>query len=98
MGLFCNLIFFLFGFFSYLIFRNKKFGRKLISNYLRELQKNDCQGYREDEIGMEKYFIRKCFVKKNRDENIRIFENAVTEPPVILNGNIINDDFGELGK
>ncbi len=55
---------------------------KLIKNYLKEIQRNDCTGYDPEKIGLEKYFIRKYFIKNGRNETynklMSFIDNKVT--------------------
>lgn len=75
----------MFSVFSYFLYR--KIGKNLIKKDLKEIQKNDCLSFREDEIGKEKFFNRTYFVKRDRDANMNMFEYARNEPKKILNNN-----------
>ena len=46
---------------------------------------HDCQPFDEEEIGMEKYFVRTYFVRHDRNTNMAIFDHAVNEPKKLLN-------------
>jgi len=68
---------------SYWIYR--KIGTTLIKKNLKEIQRNDCFAFDEEEIGKEKYFNRKFFIKRDRDANMNAFEFALEETKKILN-------------
>jgi len=68
----------------------------MIKNHLKELQKNDSIEFNDDEIGKEKFFIRKYFVKHDRDRTMREFDNAVHPKPKLLNRPIDCED--EISK
>jgi len=46
---------------------------------------NDCKAFNDDIIGKDKYFKRTFFVKKTREENIRIFDHAIDQPKKFIN-------------
>ena len=67
-------------------------GKKLILKHLKEIQKNDCLAFNNEEIGKERYFIRKFFIKKDRESNMREFHNLIDEKPKLLNRTIDCED------
>jgi hypothetical protein len=63
--------------------------------FLKNIQKSDCLGFDEEIIGKQKYFIRKYFVKRDRQTNMNHFEHAIEDKPKkLLNqiGDIYNEE------
>ncbi len=79
---------------SYLLF--SKAGKRMIKKHLKELQKNDSIAFNDDEIGKDKFFIRKYFVKNSRDKTMREFDHALDVKPKLLNRPIDCED--EISK
>lgn len=80
---------------SYLIYR--KIGKNLIRIYLREIQKNDCLIFNDDEIGKDKFFLRnKIVVKNSREMNMLMFNYALDKPKKLFNN--IQDCENEEGN
>ena len=67
-------------------------GKRMILKHLKEIQKNDCLIFNDDEIGKEKFFIRKFFIKKDRETKMREFDNLINEKPKLLNRPIDCED------
>ena len=93
-GLLFTALFISLSIFSYFIFR--KIGKRMIKKHLKELQKNDSVSFNDDEIGKDKFFLRKYFVKNDRDKTIREFDNALGDKPKLLNRPIDCED--EISK
>lgn len=47
----------------------RKINNNLIKKSLKSVQRIDCLGFRREEFSIQRYFIRKFFVKKTREEN-----------------------------
>jgi hypothetical protein len=71
-------------------------GKRLIAKHLREIQKNDCIAFNPEEIGKDKFFLRKYFVKNDRETNMRRLNEFITDKPKLFNRTIDCDD--EISK
>jgi len=83
MGLLSICAFTLLAIISYKMFRN--IGIKLLLIYLKRIQMTDCCPYNPLIYSKEKYFLRKHFVKKGREENLYILESFINNKKPAFN-------------
>ncbi len=75
-------LFTLLGILSYIALRNKGINFKRKS--LMEIQRTDCCCFDPELYSEKKYFIRKYFVKKSREENYYILSSIVEKKKNII--------------